>query len=150
MAKKTTFDDLISLYVRHRMYPMEESPPTSAERITTSTSNTMPTPTPTPTPVKISYRDLLNNQADIPGKIQSALGSKEGCLGIIVISDLPSEFIALREKLFHLAQRLATSSAEVKKTLEKPETHYFFGWSHGQEIMNGVGCSLAYEGIGWC
>ena len=99
-----------------------------------------------PQPVKISYKDLLDNQSDISRKLQSALGSEEGCLGIIVISDLPPQFKALREKLFHLAQKLATSSDEVKKTLEKPETHYFFGWSHGQEKMNGVGCSHARWG----
>ena len=91
-------------------------------------------------PIVLSYNDLLSNHSDIPQKIQSALGSTEGCLGIIVISDLPAEFKALRERLFHLASKLATSSDEVKKELEKPDTHYFFGWSHGQEIMNGV-CS---------
>jgi hypothetical protein len=91
-----------------------------------------------PKPITISYKDLLNPQEGLSETLQSALGSSEGCLGIIVISDLPSEFKDLRENLFHLAHTLATSSDEVKKTLEKPETHYFFGWSHGQEIMNGV------------
>jgi hypothetical protein len=92
----------------------------------------------TANPITISYNDLLNSNSEIPKKIQSALGSKEGCLGIIVISDLPPQFKALREKLFHLASKLATSSDEIKRDLERPDTHYLFGWSHGQEKMNGV------------
>jgi hypothetical protein len=96
-------------------------------------------------PITISYNELLTNNQDIPRKIQSALGSTEGCLGIIVISDLPSEFKALRERLFHLASKLATSSDEIKSDLERPDTHYLFGWSHGQEKMNGVGPLLLYS-----
>lgn len=96
-------------------------------------------------PITISYNDLLNNNSDIPQKIQSALGSTEGCLGIIVISDLPPQFKDLRERLFHLASKLATSSDEVKRDLERPDTHYLFGWSHGQEKMNGVGPPLLYS-----
>jgi hypothetical protein len=98
-------------------------------------------------PIIISYNDLLTSNQDIPQKIQQALGSSEGCLGIIVISDLPSEFKDLRERLFHLASKLATSSDEVKRDLERPDTHYLFGWSHGQEKMNGVGSiPLVQEG----
>ena len=89
-------------------------------------------------PITISYNDLLTDNKNIPEKIQSALGSTEGCLGIIVISDLPPQFKDLRERLFHLASKLATSSDEVKRDLERPDTHYLFGWSHGQEKMNGV------------
>jgi len=96
-------------------------------------------------PITISYNDLLANDQDISRKIQSALGSTEGCLGIIVISDLPSGFKDLRERLFHLASKLATSSDEVKRALERPDTHYLFGWSHGQEKMNGVGPHLLYS-----
>jgi hypothetical protein len=99
-------------------------------------------------PITISYNDLITNTSDIPGKIQLALGSTEGCLGIIVISDLPSEFKALRERLFHLASKLATSSDEVKRDLERPDTHYLFGWSHGQEKMNGVCLTLWYIQVG--
>jgi hypothetical protein len=96
-------------------------------------------------PITISYNDLLANDQGIRGKIQSALGSSEGCLGIIVISDLPSEFKDLRERLFHLASKLATSSDEVKRDLERSDTHYLFGWSHGQEKMNGVGPPILYS-----
>jgi hypothetical protein len=96
-------------------------------------------------PITISYDDLLHSNPDVPGKIQQALGSSEGCLGIIVISDLPSEFKDLRERLFHLASKLATSSDEVKRDLERPDTHYLFGWSHGQEKMNGVCPPILYS-----
>lgn len=90
-----------------------------------------------PAPVIISYNDLKAG-TDLSSQIQAGLGSEEGCLGIVVISDLPKEFHDLRTKLFGLAHKLANSSQEVKKSLESPETHYSFGWSHGKEKMNGV------------
>lgn len=91
-----------------------------------------------PTPVSISLSELASPSSETLSKIQSAFGSDPGCLGIIVIKDLPSQFPELREKMFHLAHRLANASDEVKRGLESPETHYFFGWSHGKERMNGV------------
>lgn len=94
-----------------------------------------------PGPVKISYADLKAGK-DLSAQIQAGLGSDEGCLGIVVISDLPEEFHRLRQNLFLLAHKLATSSDAVKKQLESPETHYLFGWSHGQEKMNGVSRGL--------
>jgi hypothetical protein len=90
-----------------------------------------------PAPVKISYIDLKAGK-DLSAQIQAGLGSEEGCLGIVVISDLPEEFHDLRTKLFNLAHKLANSSEGIKQTLESPETHYSFGWSHGKEKMNGV------------
>lgn len=93
----------------------------------------------TPKPVRVSLRDLTAGSADVQRLIKDALGSEPGCLGIILISDLPAGFAALRERMFILAHRLANASDEVKATLEAPETHYFFGWSHGKERMNGVG-----------
>lgn len=40
--------------------------------------------------------------------------------------------------MFELAHRLANSSEDVRRGLEEEDTHYFFGWSHGKERMNGV------------
>lgn len=96
-------------------------------------------------PVKVSLKDLSSGSPDLQSSITAALGSDPGCLGIILISDLPAEFATLRERMFILAHRLATSSEEVKQKLESPETHYFFGWSHGKERMNGVSYLFGVE-----
>lgn len=38
-----------------------------------------------------------------------------------------------------MAYRLANLPAEVQDTLSRADTSYLFGWSHGKELMNGVG-----------
>ncbi|WVQ70116.1 uncharacterized protein L199_008341 [Kwoniella botswanensis] len=90
-------------------------------------------------PTTISLSDLLSDTGseELNHKIVAALGSGPGCLGIIVIKDLPSDFPDLREKLFRLAHRFATLPDEIKEIFTSPETSYLFGWSHGKEIMNG-------------
>lgn len=96
------------------------------------------TQTQNPTPVALSLAELTSPSSDTLSKIQAAFGSDPGCLGIILIKDLPPQFPEMRERMFHLAHRLANSKEEVRASLEVPETHYFFGWSHGKERMNGV------------
>ncbi|WVQ98714.1 hypothetical protein IAU59_005845 [Kwoniella sp. CBS 9459] len=91
----------------------------------------------TPDPIRISYSSLLAEPEGLKDRLTAALGSDPGCLGIIVVSDLPPEFPALREKLFKLAHRFATLPDDVKERFAKPETSYSFGWSHGKEVMNG-------------
>jgi hypothetical protein len=57
-----------------------------------------------------------------------------------ITAGLPPAFADLREKLFYLAEKLATLPVEVQdRLLTRPETSYLFGWSHGKEVMNGVG-----------
>ncbi|WWC69478.1 uncharacterized protein I206_103419 [Kwoniella pini CBS 10737] len=88
-------------------------------------------------PVTISLNQLISDPEALHDNIVSALGSGPGCLGIIVIQDLPFEFIALREKLFRLSHQFANLPDSIKEDLAKPETSYCFGWSHGKEVMNG-------------
>ncbi|WVQ78112.1 hypothetical protein IAT38_000193 [Cryptococcus sp. DSM 104549] len=90
-----------------------------------------------PKPIKISYPDLLANPSALHDQLLAALGSGPGCLGVILISDLPAEFPKLRETLFRLAHRLANLPEEEREKLACPEVSYMFGWSHGKEIMNG-------------
>ncbi|WVF72133.1 hypothetical protein IAT40_006945 [Kwoniella sp. CBS 6097] len=90
-----------------------------------------------PTPIRVSYPSLLNDPEGLRHSLVAALGSEPGCLGIIVVSDLPREFPILREKLFRLAHRFSTLPDDVKEKFAKPETSYSFGWSHGKEVMNG-------------
>ncbi|ODO11575.1 hypothetical protein I350_00356 [Cryptococcus amylolentus CBS 6273] len=91
-----------------------------------------------PIPVVIPYSDLAHPQdPSLRERLRQALGSHRGALGIVVISELPGDFPALREKLFRLAQELATLPVHEKQKLERPDTSYMFGWSHGKEVMNG-------------
>ncbi|WVQ71633.1 hypothetical protein IAR50_001173 [Cryptococcus sp. DSM 104548] len=91
-----------------------------------------------PVPVVIPYPDLAHpHDPHLRERLRQALGSHKGALGIVIISGLPEGFPALREKLFRLAQELATLPDHEKQKLERPETSYMFGWSHGKEVMNG-------------
>ena len=107
--------------------------------------------------MRLSYSDLLSDPDALRTQIERAFGSEEGCLGIILIdgeSDyraservtlmrktpgLPEPFTSLRESLFNLAYTFASLPEEVRESLTRPETMYSFGWSHGKEVMNGVG-----------
>ncbi|KAK8869846.1 hypothetical protein IAR55_000414 [Kwoniella newhampshirensis] len=89
------------------------------------------------TPVRVSYPTLVANSKEVHEQLVSALGSGPGCLGIILISDLPPVFPQLREKLFRLARRFADLPESEREKLARPETSYLFGWSHGKEVMNG-------------
>lgn len=92
-------------------------------------------------PVRIKYDDLVSSPGSLAAPIEHGLGSGPDCLGIVVITDLPSTYPRLRERLLRLSQKLATLPDELKETLVRPETSYSFGWSHGKEIMNGVGAT---------
>ncbi len=88
-------------------------------------------------PVTISLADLSTPHAR--NAIACAFGSTPGCLGVIVISDLPSEFAARRVELFHLINRFASMPEATREKLARKDSSYCFGWSHGKETMNGVG-----------
>ncbi|GFZ46178.1 hypothetical protein JCM24511_04425 [Saitozyma sp. JCM 24511] len=88
-------------------------------------------------PVRISYPTLLADPASLLPSIAQAFGSEEGCLGIILIEDLPPSFSNLRSNLFQFAQRFATLPEQVRERYARPDTSYMFGWSHGKEVMNG-------------
>ncbi|WWD15880.1 hypothetical protein CI109_100304 [Kwoniella shandongensis] len=90
-----------------------------------------------PEPVRVSYSTLLANPEGLHDQVVSALGSGPGCLGIILISDLPPAFPQLRERLFRLAHRFANLPEPEREKLARPETSFLFGWSHGKEVMNG-------------
>jgi hypothetical protein len=50
-------------------------------------------------PVTISYQDLLpfSDASALHTSLLDAFGSGEGALGLLIVSDLPAEFAALRE-----------------------------------------------------
>jgi len=104
-------------------------------------------------PIVIQFSALLEQPSTVGSKLEEALGSKDGSLGIVVIdgeclaqlrpcvliTGLPASFPALREKMFILAEKLASSDPDtLEREYTKPDTSYLFGWSHGKEVMNGV------------
>ncbi|KAI9638358.1 Clavaminate synthase-like protein [Dioszegia hungarica] len=92
---------------------------------------------PQPATIRLHYPQLRDDPVSVSSQIQQAFGSDEGSLGIVVIDDLPAEFPELRKSLFHLIHRLGSLPPDEREKLARPETSYFFGWSHGKEVMNG-------------
>ncbi|RXK36713.1 hypothetical protein M231_06020 [Tremella mesenterica] len=88
-------------------------------------------------PVVISFPTLLSDPDGLRKDIEKAFGHDLGCLGVILISDLPEEYNHLRENLFRLGERFATLPERNREKYARPETSYMFGWSHGKEVMNG-------------
>lgn len=87
--------------------------------------------------VVISYETLCSSPEVLVPSIEKAFGSEPDCLGIIVIRDLPPEFLNYRERLLKLAFRFGHLDEAVREKHSDPTTKYSFGWSHGKEIMNG-------------
>ena len=54
-------------------------------------------------------------------------------LGFLEITDLPSDMVQLRKKLLPKASKLANLSSKELMSLERPDTGYSIGWSHGKE-----------------
>ncbi|GAA5828967.1 hypothetical protein JCM11251_004082 [Rhodosporidiobolus azoricus] len=88
-------------------------------------------------PVVISYNDLVAGSDSLPALIQKAFDSKPESLGLLIVSDLPPEFSALRQRLLLLSNAFASLPHYVREQYIHPASNYSFGWSHGKEIMNG-------------
>jgi hypothetical protein len=59
-------------------------------------------------------------------------------LGFLEITDLPSDMVQLRKKLLPQASKLANLSPKELMSLERPDTGYSIGWSHGKESFRNV------------
>lgn len=88
-------------------------------------------------PVSISYNDLFHAPEKLQAQIERAFGSDADCLGLIIVTDLPKEYPALRERLLKIAYEFAALDEAAKQTCVDASSRYSFGWSHGKEIMNG-------------
>ncbi|KAL8793279.1 MAG: hypothetical protein Q9195_004139 [Heterodermia aff. obscurata] len=65
--------------------------------------------------------------------LEDALGPSS--LGILIVTDLPSQFTELRHKLLSYASYLANLPGEQLEILTLPEAKYLTGWSHGKEAL---------------
>jgi hypothetical protein len=86
----------------------------------------------TATPVTISLTDLQTSKIPFSTLLE-AFGASS--LGILVVTDLPSSFPALRKKVLSNASRLAHLPAQSLSSLTKPSAKYLVGWSHGVETL---------------
>ncbi|ODV84245.1 hypothetical protein CANARDRAFT_201697 [[Candida] arabinofermentans NRRL YB-2248] len=85
--------------------------------------------------VTVSLQDLVDCKVS---NEQLAEAFDEDSLGIIVVKDIPSEFIELRKKVLLQASYLSRLSLESLEKLESPEGFYLTGWSAGKEkLKNG-------------
>lgn len=106
------------------------------------------------TPVSISYSSLIQEDlSPVYPAIEAAFGSAPTALGLILLTDLPSEFAALRENALRAAATFAQDlPQQVREKYTDPESYYSFGWSHGKGglwcfVRRGVG-GLGGEGEG--
>ncbi|EXJ73326.1 uncharacterized protein A1O5_03086 [Cladophialophora psammophila CBS 110553] len=83
-------------------------------------------------PVTVSLRDLQSNSVPFSALL-NAFGPDS--LGILVVTDLPSTFPSLRQKVLTNASRLAHLPPQKLQNLTKPSAKYLVGWSHGVETL---------------
>ncbi|BGP19039.1 hypothetical protein JCM10213_009251 [Rhodosporidiobolus nylandii] len=88
-------------------------------------------------PVVVSYRDLVSSPESLSSRILEAFDSQPTSLGLLIVSDLPEEFVELRRRLLLLSNAFASLPEKVREKYTHAASNYSFGWSHGKEIMNG-------------
>lgn len=87
------------------------------------------------TPVSVSLSDLVSGASD--PLLPNAFGPES--LGIIIVKDLPSNFLELRSRVLSSASHLAALPKEKLEQLEDADSHWLNGWSLGKEkLANGV------------
>ncbi len=84
--------------------------------------------------VTISYKDLLEKPETLGDAIARAFGSEPGCLGLIVVDDLPSNYLTLRTNLLYLADKFASLDEPVREKYSDPGTQYRSGTSTFKDI----------------
>uniref|UniRef100_A0A0W0FAK2 Clavaminate synthase-like protein n=1 Tax=Moniliophthora roreri TaxID=221103 RepID=A0A0W0FAK2_MONRR len=87
--------------------------------------------------VSISYSTLVSDPLSLGPSIEQAFGSHPNSLGIIVVRDLPPEYVGYKERLLKLAYKFANLDEATREKYTDAASRYSFGWSHGKEIMNG-------------
>lgn len=86
-----------------------------------------------PSAISVSLQELKNGSVDLE-TLERAFGPES--LGIIVVRDLPEEFVALRRKVLSYASYLANLPREELEKVEIPEARYNVGWSCGKEKLD--------------
>ncbi|KAG9013938.1 hypothetical protein FRB94_004318 [Tulasnella sp. JGI-2019a] len=87
--------------------------------------------------VTVTYADLVSRPEALAPAIEQAFGSNPECLGLLIVTGLPSDFKQKRERLLLLAERFGRLPKQTQDKYVDERSKYCFGWSHGREIMNG-------------
>lgn len=83
-------------------------------------------------PVTVSLSDLKAGNVPFSALLE-AFGPSS--LGILVVSELPPEFVSFRTKVLSNSSRLAALPASKLESLTKESANYLVGWSHGKETL---------------
>lgn len=102
----------------------------SYKKTTPTTINSL-LPQITMTAVTVSYHDL--KQGVSQQTLTEAFGPDS--LGIIIIDDLPEEFVRLRQRVLRLALALASLPADELAKLEVERSTWLVGWLCGKEML---------------
>ncbi|KAJ6119314.1 hypothetical protein N7523_003594 [Penicillium sp. IBT 18751x] len=82
--------------------------------------------------VTVSLKELENGTVSFE-TLTEAFGPSS--LGIIVVKDLPENFVQLRKQVLSNASYLAALPEAELEALESPESKYLVGWSCGKETL---------------
>ena len=85
-----------------------------------------------PPVVSASLQDLKDGTVPLESLVD-AFGPDS--LGIIIVTDLPPEYIDLRRRLLSLSSYFAALPPSQLQNLEVKEANYAVGWSHGKEKL---------------
>ncbi|KAK5170327.1 uncharacterized protein LTR77_004914 [Saxophila tyrrhenica] len=85
-----------------------------------------------PNAVTVSLKDLQSNNVTL-ATLESAFGPDS--LGIIIVTDLPPRFPALRRRVLSSSSYLANLPQHELSKLENPAANYAVGWSCGKETL---------------
>ena len=66
-------------------------------------------------------------------ELEKAFGPSS--LGILIVKDLPPEFITLRKRILSYSSYLANLPPHILEGLSSPAATYLVGWSHGKETL---------------
>jgi len=96
--------------------------------------------------VEICYQDLClvdtcssNEDATtntLLSKLGQAFGSEDECLGILLVTNLPQHYTAMRERVLTLTHKLGSLSSKDLDAVTVEESLYQVGWSHGKEKLS--------------
>ncbi|TVY48689.1 hypothetical protein LOCC1_G001855 [Lachnellula occidentalis] len=82
--------------------------------------------------VTVSLEDLKNGNVSF-STLEEAFGPDS--LGVIIVKDVPSEFLELRHRLLSYSSYLGNLPVHRLEKLENPAAKYLTGWSRGKETL---------------
>jgi hypothetical protein len=74
--------------------------------------------------------------------IKKAFGSEPDCLGIIIVKDLPPEYVKYRERLLLLAEKFSGLQHETREKYADAKSRYRYVRGHRDEKGGVVGLTL--------